>query len=407
MLLKLAWRNLWRNARRSILTILALSLSLIFLILTLEIYDYMMLRSVKDTLDKFTGHARLSRKGFFEELRLNMTIPADSFPAFLENNPEVRGYAPRLMAFALISSGDETRGIQLLGIDTAREKRTTRLLSSVEGGIRSMKGGKIPCVIPGKPVLELLGKGPGDTLFVVGTGWDGSLYARNVVVCGLFETGNPSVDASTVLINIFSLQEMLNLSGKAHYFAISLRHPMKALKWKSGIKISGELELKVWQEWMKSVWEILKMWGVLKIIFGLIFYLAVVLIAFNTFMMAFFERKREFAVVLALGMNRPLLFLSLFLEGLIMGAASIALALPASVIIAVILRRFPVDLSGFLTTASWEGMHIVPRISTMLNPQNYWISAVLLLILVIIASLIVALRVFRIDISSTLRERIL
>ncbi len=407
MLLKLAWRNLWRNTRRTLLTILALSLSLIFLILTLEIYDYMMLQSVKDTLDKFTGHARLSRKGFFEEFKLNMTIPADSFPSSLKENSEIRGHTPRLMAFALISSGDETQGIQLLGIDTSGESRTTRLLSGVEGGRQALAGGETPCVVPGKPVLELLGKGTGDTLFVVGTGWDGSLYARNVVVCGFFETGNPSVDASTVLINLSSLQEMLDLKGKAHYFVMSLRHPMKALQWKSTVRVPEGLELKVWQEWMKSIWEILKMWGILKVIFGLIFYMAVVLIALNSFMVAFFERKREFAVVLALGMKRSLLFVSVFLEGLIMGIISIVVALPIALFIALLLRRFPIDLSGFLTTTSWEGMHIIPRISAMLNPENYWISALLLLILIFIASLIVALRVFRIDISSTLRERMI
>ncbi len=407
MLLKLAWRNLWRNTRRTLLTILALSLSLIFLILTLEIYDYMMLQSVKDTLDKFTGHARLSRKGFFEEFKLNMTIPADSFPSSLKENPEIRGHTPRLMAFALISSGDETQGIQLLGIDTSGESRTTRLLSGVEGDRQALAGGETPCVVPGKPVLELLGKGIRDTLFVVGTGWDGSLYARNVVVCGFFETGNPSVDASTVLINLSSLQEMLDLKGKAHYFVMSLRHPMKALRWKSTVRVPEGLELKVWQEWMKSIWEILKMWGILKVIFGLIFYMAVVLIALNSFMVAFFERKREFAVVLALGMKRSLLFVSVFLEGLIMGIISIVVALPIALFIALLLRRFPIDLSGFLTITSWEGMHIIPRISAMLNPENYWISALLLLILIFIASLIVALRVFRIDISSTLRERMI
>ena len=404
MLIKLAWRNLWRNTRRTLLTILALSLSLIFLILTLEIYDYMMLQSVKDTLSRFTGHARLSRKDFFEEFKLSLSIPVDSFPSSLRENPEVEGYTPRLMTFALISSGNETRGIQLLGVDTSGEKRTTRLLSAIEGRMDA-SGKDIPCVVPGKPVLELMGRDIGDTLFVVGNGWDGSIYAEDVLVCGVFETGNPSIDASTALIEISSLQKVLNLEGRAHYFVIRLRHPMKALRWKSSVRIPEGMELKVWQEWMKSIWEIIRIWGILKIIFGLIFYMAVVLIAFNSLMMAFFERRREFAVILALGMKRSLLFLSVFLEGVIMGIASIVIALPLSLIIAITLRKFPIDLSGLLTTTSWEGMHIIPRISAMLNPENYWISTGLLLLLVIISSLAVAARVLWIDISSTLRER--
>ncbi len=405
MLLKLAWRNLWRNTHRSLLTIAAMALSLIFLILTLEIYDYMMFQSVQSTLDRFTGHARLSRKGFFQEYKLNLTISVDSFPPSLAEDPRVLGYAPRLMAFALISSGEETHGVQILGIDTAAEKRATSLLSGVEGG--ALRAGDIPCIVAGKPVLELLGGKRGDTLFVVGTGWDGSIYARNVLVCGTFETGNPSVDASTVLMNMVSLQGILDMEGEAHYFVIRIKNSMKALQWKEEVDIPPEMVLEVWQEWLKPVWEVLKMWSVLKIVFGFIFYLAVVLIALNSFMMAFFERKREFAVVLALGMRRSLLMATVFMEGMLMGLISIGIALPVSLLISLLLHAYPIDLSGYLSTTSWEGMHIVPRVSAMLNPKNFWISAILLLILIVLTSLLVALRVRGIDTSRTLRERMI
>ena len=235
-------------------------------------------------------------------------------------------------------------------------------------------------------------------------GPDGSLYAENLIVSGIFETGLPSVDATTVLMRWKDLQEILDLPGRSHVFVIRLKDPMKAIEWKEGISMKG-LEIKVWQEWMRPVWEIIKFWNVSKLLFGLLFYLAVVLIALNTMMMAFHERRREFAVIIALGMRRRKLFVSVLMEGLIMGLIAIAISIPPALAASYLLKRFPLNLEKFITTVRWSGMYIKPEISAMLNPFNFISTSLLLLFLIVISSLLVSMRVFRIDVSRVIRER--
>ena len=146
MLLKLSWRNLWRNRRRTLLTILAIFLSQFFMIITLEIYDAMIFQSVEGSLERFHGHAKVGKKAFFEEFDLSATIPIDSLPEEILRDPMVLSYSPRLVAYALISSGRETYGVQIIGIDIPREQRTTRIISSLVEG-EFLRGNPYPVLL--------------------------------------------------------------------------------------------------------------------------------------------------------------------------------------------------------------------------------------------------------------------
>ena len=406
MLLKLSWRNLWRNRRRTLLTILAIFLSQFFLILTLEVYDAMIVQSIENSLNRFYGHARVGKRAFFQEFDLNATISIDSLPEKIVRDPMVQSYSPRLITYALISSGNETYGVQIIAIDTGMEFKTTRIKESLLRGW-FLRGDYNP-VLVSEPISRLLNADVNDTVFIVGSGPDGSLYAENLIISGIFQTGSPSVDAGTVIMRLGDLQRILGLEGRAHIFVLRLKNPMKALQWKKKVNIQGlQIQIQVWQEWMKGVWEVLRYWNSSKILFGLIFYLAVVLIALNTMMMAFHERRREFAVIIALGMKRKMLFFSVLMEGIIMGLLSITVSLPVSYLAALILKKFPIDLSSLISTVSWSGMYIKPEISAVLNPFNFIAPSILLLILILISSILVSVRVFRIDVSRIIRERMI
>ncbi len=397
MLLLLAWRNLRRNRRRTLLSALAILLGVLFLILTLEMYDYLLVRSVEESLGTVRGHARVVRRGYLKDYSPTLTL--DSLPASIRKDPEVVSYSPRVRAFALLSGKEGDGGAQVLGIAPEAERRVSSLLSTV-------KEGEFGTLALGRGLANLLGVSVGDTVRVVkmgGLGWGMEAFP----VKGILETGSPGQDAYLALGKIGDVRRMAGIREGYHEYILRLKHPFLALKWKESLKVPRGYEVVVWQEDMRGIWEIIRLWWVFKVIMAAFFYPAVLLIVFNTFAMAYYERKREFATLLAIGIGRWRLFRMLIYEVMLLALTSIALSVPLSLLVAYLLNRHPIDLSFVITNVRWEGLYISPVVSAALNPGNYVLSSVLMLLGTFAFGIAIAVGVFRLDVSRTLRERVI
>ena len=179
---KMAWRNIWRNTRRTILTISAITFASLLLVFMLSFqfgsYETMINTSVRI----HTGHLQIQAQDYQEKKNIRSVVasPAE-IGIILADIPQVESFTFRGQAFSLVSSSERTYGVLVTGIDPAREAKVSRLKSLIRQGTY-LSGADTDQALVGKILARNLRVGVGDELTVLGQGLDGSIAATVVTV---------------------------------------------------------------------------------------------------------------------------------------------------------------------------------------------------------------------------------
>ncbi len=397
LLLRLAWRNLWRNRRRTGLTLSAMVLSVAFLIFMLAVWEGMLEDTLASVTRTYYGHVQVARRGYFAHPQVWKTVPL-SWRSRLLADEQVSGVSGRVETFVLLVSDRSSSAVRLLGVDGPEEREVTDLLSRLRGGFP--RRGEIAL---GEALARSLGVKAGDTVGILGQAADGSLLAENLVVRGILHTGNPQVDGHTALLDRSFLQDLLGLEDRVHVLVLRLRDPFQVEAWDFE-GLSGEEEWRTWMDFLPAIAQILRVWRASEIFFGMLFYIAVVLVSLNTLYMMFFERVHEFAVWMAMGLRRRLLFGLVVLEGTWLALMAAGMGGLLGLVLAVGFHRFPLDLSFWLDPVTYEGAVIPPRLYAVPNRYSVGIPVALFLVEAILITLVPAQRLRKLDVPRLVRE---
>jgi len=304
---RLAWRNLWRNRRRTWLTVGAMVFSnvlLVFLIsLQLGSYDMM----IESTLRAFTGHLQVQHRGYHEKPKMRRSIPAalDKAQA-LREELGLESLAARASAFALASSDERSLGIQIVGIEPDYEPLVSSLPGLVGEG-RWFSGVDAEEIILGKVLARNLKLGLGDEITFIGSGRDGSFAAGIARVVGILDSGMTGLDRSLAQIPIGYFDDVFTMAGHGHTIVFELESLDQVADYQQRIEqfLSTDSELVVldWDTLQPGLRQAIRAdmtsaWFVYAIL--------IVLVAFsvlNTQLMSVLERTREFGIMLALGIR--------------------------------------------------------------------------------------------------------
>jgi putative ABC transport system permease protein len=304
--IQMAWRNVWRNPRRSVLTLSAVAFATLILIFMLSwqfgSYDTM----INSAVSIYTGHLQVQARGYHDKQRMGQVVRDPAAVArMLEDIPGVAAYTTRARAFSLVSSEDRTCSAMVVGIDPEREKQVSTLKSIVrQGSFLSSEDGH-QCLMGG-----LMARGlkvdTGDEIVLLGQGRDGSIAASAVRVKGLFESGRDELDRGVVQLPLAIFQDIYSMQGAVHEVVVlcsdlgGVAEVKSALLSEPGFTEAG-LDALDWKELMPGLVQSIQMDLASGFIFYAILILVVVFSILNTFLMAVFERKKEFGVLLALG----------------------------------------------------------------------------------------------------------
>jgi len=397
---KMAWRNIWRNTRRTILTIGAIGFASLLLVFMLSFqfgsYETMINTSVKIQ----TGHLQIQAREYQEKKNIRLVVPHPADIAeILKTIPAIAAYTYRGRAFSLISSQERTYGIAVTGIDPEREADVSRLKSLIREGDFLTAADTDQALIGGLLAKNLRVR-LGDELTVLGQGRDGSIAATVVRVKGIFSSGINEFDRAAIHIPLKTFQEVYAMQGAVHEVVViadSLRS-ITALKAsvKAGLvslNLKTPLTILDWDELMPGLRQSIEM----DLISGLIFYLLLVLVVafsiLNTFMMAIFERTREFGVLMAIGTTPGRLTKVLLIESMTMTSIGIGAGIVAGSLITLYFQVHGIDFSGASELLSQFG------ISGRMYPKLSWLSALsgplAVLIITFLAALYPALKVRR------------
>ena len=323
--LRLAWRNLWRQPRRTWLTVGAMVFSnvlLVFMIsLQFSMYDLM----INNSLRAFSGHMQVQAPGYLDDQSMRQTV-ADIVPLAdrLRGEFPDASIAARASAFVLASSEERTYGIAVYGVEPAFEASASSIPGLVAEGRFVAAGDE---VVIGTVLARNLRVAIGDELTVLGRGLDGSFAAAVLTIVGIFDSGIPDLDRSIAEIPLATFQEVFFMRGGGHHIVVNAPTIEAVTGYAQRIRaaLPPDLELHDWEALQPGLKQAITAdMSSSFFIYGVL----VVLVAFsvlNTGLMSVLERTREFGILMALGIAPGRLGRLVLLETALMGSIGIAL----------------------------------------------------------------------------------
>jgi ABC-type lipoprotein release transport system permease subunit len=321
IILRLAWRNLWRQPRRTWLTVAAMVFSnalLVFLI-SIQFSTYGLM--IDNTLQVFTGHIQVQAPGYKDDLKMRQFVPdVSSLASSLRRELGMETIAARAAAFALASSEERSYGLQIFGVETDFESRVSTIPGLVRDG-RYLDDPDASEIVVGKVLARNLRVGLGDEITLLGSGRDGSFAAAIATVVGIFDSGVPDIDRSIAEVPLGFFQDVFYMEGAGHQVVIA------APDLDSVAAVRAQVEALVPASLVVHDWDVLQP-GLRQAIQAdlssafFMYAVLVILVAFsvlNTQLMSVLERTHEFGITMSLGVAPGRLGRLVFLETAMMG----------------------------------------------------------------------------------------
>jgi ABC-type lipoprotein release transport system permease subunit len=341
--MRMAWRNLWRNPRRTALALAAIGLSVTLVLAytsILRAYGQWIVETITGPmLGHVQAHAPLWRKDRLMERTLR---DIDATLAELRRDPEVASATARVYAPALAARAEEGFAVIVMGIDSVAESGPARLLTDVVEPLREREA------LIGRQLAELMNVRVGDEVAVVGQGVDGSLANDLFTVKGVVTTSVDLVNRQGVLIDLSDAQTLFAMPDEAHEIVIHARRPEMAsalsrrLAGASGFAGAEVLDWQTLAPEMVTLVRITDLAGLLVLL--LVFVAAAAGVA-NTMVMATFERTREFGMLLALGTRPGRLVRLVIAESIALGVVGALMGSLIGIVLVAMTHRTGIDYS--------------------------------------------------------------
>ena len=221
IVLRLAWRNIWRQPRRTWLTTGAMVFSNTLLIFMMSLqfgtYDLM----INNSLQSFSGHLQVQAPGYKDDQKMRQIVPhIQTLAATYREDVAFQDVAARGGAFALASSKDRSYGIQIFGVEPEFEPGVSNIPGLIKQG-RFLSDANATEIVIGAVLARNLRVNLGDELTLLGTGRDGSFAAAIVSVVGVFESGVADLDRSIAEIPLGLFQDTFAMDGAGHQLVLT------------------------------------------------------------------------------------------------------------------------------------------------------------------------------------------
>jgi ABC-type lipoprotein release transport system permease subunit len=318
---RLAWRNLWRNRRRTVLALAAIGLSQALVLVyngTIRGYGDWMRDVITGPL---IGHAQVHAPGWRKDRAVDRTFRLEPPLAALRAQPGVAAAHARIYAPALGALGEDGFVVMVVGVDPAAEQGRHGLLAAARG--QPLAGKR---VLVGRPLADANGLAVGSELALVGQGADGSLANDLFVVAGIVNTPVDLVNRMGVLMALDDAQEFLAMPGEAHEIVVRASDPAEAQAMAAAATTLPALAGLEVLDWTRLAPDLVAILDVVDVAWKFVLVLVLVAAAAgvaNTMLMATFERTHELGMLLALGVGPPRLVGILVVEALALGLVGV------------------------------------------------------------------------------------
>lgn len=345
---KLALRNIRRNKRRTLLTILLISMTLAILIFTDGYMRAMTDVMVRSATRLYPGDGQIHHTEYLAERDgEKQIVDVDGHLKKLQQSDLIDGYSPRAMDFGMVSSSANNLAVQVVGIDPQMESTVSKLkLSIVEGQYLTSDGPETQIMI-GEPLAELLEVDLGDRLVVSVNNYEiNDIDQRLFRVSGVFKLNSKFFDEGMVFVQLPKAQSMMGIGQSVHEIAFNFVD--ESISSDETLPIWSQLSTKStiaqgWSQLMPDLATIVGMIDYSLLIVGGILFVVAILGVINAMFMSIYERTYEFGVVLAIGTRRGSLFVLIMAEGLVLALISLVIGVAIGTLIVLVVGLLGID----------------------------------------------------------------
>lgn len=368
---KLAWRNTFRNKKRTFLAGLAIGIGLAGLIFTDAVYIGMTENMIKTATSTFMGEAQIAHRDFKDTFDPKYTIKnIYDITRHLKKEPIVKTFSRRVASFAMINSAANSSSVILYGINPQSEKKTSKIARVVIKG-NYLDSSSPYSIILGQKLADKLELQLGDRVVITTSEIKtGQITQAMFMLEGIYAFGSREMDSSFAFINITQAQDLLKMDDNVNEIAIKFTD-LRIAEDKSipfWDKYSKDTNLaRGWDEIFSEVKNIMEMSDFSMLIIGIILFALVALGIINTLFMALYERMFEFGVMRALGIRPLTMAFMIILEACFLAVISIIIGILTGLGVSYFFSMRGLDYTGI----EFSGVTLVEPIYTVIRFHQY------------------------------------
>jgi putative ABC transport system permease protein len=355
-LLRLAWRNLWRNPRRTFITMAAIAFGYAMLLFVACLMAGLRWQMIENGTRLVMSQIQVHAPGYYPNRSIQKTLggrqgtDVNALLDAITSDPRVYAAAPRVYGYGLLSAAHRSAGVELMGMVPDREPKITTLNSQMAKGsyltARMPKG-----VVIGDKLASTIGIEMGSEIVLLTQAADGSMGNDVYTVVGIVHTGLDAVDRGLVLMSLSSLQELLHLApARIHEVGIKLNDITAATPVATALEVrlgkTIPVRVRAWPELAPELASYVQFNRGITFVLFFIFFLLAVIGVMNTMLMAVFERTRELGMLMALGMRPVQVIVLILAEAAGLAVASLVVGGAVGVPLLWYLQVHGLDLGG-------------------------------------------------------------
>ena len=348
MIFKIAWRNIYRNKKRTLITVTSIFAALFLIILMRALQFGFYDNIIKTVVESYAGYVEVHAEGYWDNQSLDNSMEVDQ--KLINDISSVEGVeniVQRLQTFSLISMGEKTKGGVINGVDISDEQKITDWNKKMVSGSFDLGENEI---IVGKGIAEYFDIRENDTLILYGQGYRGMMAAGKYSVKGVIDLKNPDLNKLGIFMTIESARNYVSSEEISTHIIIDKEQyydEEKIVKDLSQI-LSKDYEIMTWKKTLPEIEQTITADSAGGLIMAFILYIIVVFGMFGTVLMMTEERKYEFGVLISIGMSRIRLFRIILIETIILSMIGVLLAIILTYPISYYFNLNPIDMAALM-----------------------------------------------------------
>lgn len=387
MYLIMAWRNIWRNKRRSYITITSITFAVLLacVMRSMQLGSYE--RMIENAARFYTGYIQVHQNGYWDEKIIDNSFTYDEeLITTVESTEGVEVAVPRVESFALAAFGTKTKGSLVIGIDPDKENDLTRVKNKIIEGEYLTIDDKAVMVAQG--LADYLNMGVGDTLVLIGQGYHGANAAGLYVIKGIMKFPVPAQNNQTVYLSLKEAQWFFAMDNTITSISLVVDKAKNVDRIVADIRANVDieaLEVMGWRDMMPDLVQGIEIDNISGQVMLWILYAVIGFGMFGTFLMMTAERMYEFGVMMSVGMKRIKMQFIIFLEMGMMASVGVLAGVGISLPILIYYYHNPVFMSGESADAI-EAFGVEAAYFFSLQPQLFYNQAWAILFMAFILS---------------------
>jgi ABC-type lipoprotein release transport system permease subunit len=386
--LRLAWRNIWRHRRRTLIVVLSIG----FTMGLMMFYDGL-IAGFEDAIygnaiKVLGGNLQIHAIGYQDKAAQTPLLPLANDQAAVKAalaHPEVAAAARRINTGGLASNFEGSFAVAITGIEPDKEAPVNLLAQHVAEG-RFLAVSDQDVIFIGKGLAIAMNVKVGDRFTLAGKATHSQMRQRTMTVGGIFDLGMPDLEKQTVYISLAEAQDLYGLSGQSTEVAVTLKHIGGELAVIDALKPAlPDYELTSWQTNFPELESAINTKGASMAMFGFIMMVIIGIGILNLLLMAVFERTREIGLLGALGLKPGQISLLFILEGAMLGVLGAGIGAGLGLVMNLALGAVGLDFSAFTSMTTYMAL-VSGKIYPTLGLEKLGSHVILVLIVTVLAA---------------------